>query len=193
MHEDGYWLEQLRQGDQSAFERLYAKYSAPLYRAVVVITRDHAAAEEILQESFVRLYKHAARLDRERPVLPWLHRVAINLSYNWLMRDRLRFTSLDHLVEHWKLRLTNKVEIEREYEVRARIDAVHEAIARLGFDQRVVIALFYLQGFSLAEVAEILDVPLGTAKSRLHYARKALERTLMADAQLRGVIAYEPL
>ncbi len=82
MHEDGFWLEALKGGDHAAFERLYEKYCAPLYRAVVAITRDHAAAEEIVQESFVRLYKHAAKLDRERPVLPWLHRVAINLSYN---------------------------------------------------------------------------------------------------------------
>ena len=193
MHEDGFWLEELKVGDHAAFERLYAKYSAPLYRSVMAITRDHAAAEEIVQESFVRLYKHAARLDRERPVLPWLHRVAINLSYNWLVRDRLRFTSLDNLVDRWKLRLTNKVEIEKEYETRARVNAVHAAIERLSFDQRVVIVLFYLQGFSLAEIADILSVPVGTAKSRLHYARKAMERTLLADAQFRGEVAYEPL
>jgi RNA polymerase sigma-70 factor (ECF subfamily) len=192
MHEDGQWLERLRCGDHTAFERLYEKYSAPLYRAVVAITRDHAGAEEILQESFVRLYKHAARLDRARPVLPWLHRVAINLSYNWLVRDRLRFTSLDHLLDSWKLRLTNKVEVEKEFEARARVNALHAAIDRLSFDQRVVIVLFYLQGFSLAEIADILSVPVGTAKSRLHYARKALERTLLADALFRGEVAYEP-
>ena len=193
MHEDGFWLEALKGGDHAAFERLYEKYSAPLYRAVVAITRDHAAAEEIVQESFVRLYKHAAKLDRERPVLPWLHRVAINLSYNWLVRDRLRFTSLDNLMDRWKLRLTHKVEVEKEYETRARVTAVHAAIDQLGFDQRVVIVLFYLQGFSLAEIGDILSVPVGTAKSRLHYARKALERTLLADAQFHGEVAYDPL
>ena len=107
--------------------------------------------------------------------------------------DRLRFTSLDNLVDRWKLRLTNKVEIEKEYETRARVNAVHAAIERLSFDQRVVIVLFYLQGFSLAEIADILSVPVGTAKSRLHYARKAMERTLLADAQFRGEVAYEPL
>ena len=193
MHEDGIWLERLRQGDQSAFEQLYTKYSALLFRAVVAITRDHAAAEEILQESFVRLYRHAARLDRARPVLPWLHRVAINLSYNWVMRDRLRFISLDHLVERWKVRLTHKVEIEKECEAREQHDVIHAAIARLDFDQRVVIVLFYLQGLSLAEIAETLNVPVGTAKSRLHYARKSLEQLLLADARFNREVAYEPL
>lgn len=193
MHEDGYWLERLRQGDKAAFEQLYEKYSKPLHRAVLAITRDHAAAEEILQESFVRLYKHAAKLDLDRPILPWLHRVAINLSYNWLVRDRLRFTSLDQLVERWRIRLTHRVEIEKEVEQNERVSTVRAAIERLSFDQRVVIILFYLQGFSLVEIADILNVPLGTAKSRLHYARKALERTLLSDAKFTGEVIYEPL
>jgi RNA polymerase sigma-70 factor (ECF subfamily) len=193
MHEDGHLLENIRTGDDAGFERLYQKYSAPLYRTVVAITRDHAAAEDILQESFVRLFKHAITLDRERPVLPWLHRVAINLSYNWVMRDRLRFVSLDHLLECWNLRLTGKVELEKEYDARARAGAVHSAVDKLDFDQRVVIVLFYLQGFSVAEISETLAVPVGTAKSRLHYARKALERMLLADALFRGEVAFEPL
>jgi RNA polymerase sigma-70 factor, ECF subfamily len=193
MQEDGYWLDRICAGDHDAFGQIYEKYSKTLYRAVVAITRDHAAAEEILQESFVRLYKHAARLDRDRSVLPWLHRVAINLSYNWLVRDRLRFTSLDHLLEHWHARLTHKVEIEKELEERERVNVVRAAIEELSFDQRVVIILFYLQGFSLIEIAETLDVPIGTAKSRLHYARKALERKLLADAKLVGEVVYGPL
>ncbi len=193
MHEDGYWLQRIWQGDKTAFEQLYEKYSKPLFRVVLGVTRDRAAAEEILQESFVRLYQHARKLDPERPVLPWLHRVAINLSYNWLVRDRMRFTSLDNLVEHWRIRLTNRVEVDREVEERERINIVREAIARLDFDQRVVIVLFYLQGLSLAEIAETLDVPIGTTKSRLHYARKALERMLLADAKFIGEVSYEPL
>jgi RNA polymerase sigma-70 factor (ECF subfamily) len=193
MHEDGHWLENIRRGNHAGFELLYQKYSAPLFRTVVAITRDHAAAEDILQESFVRLFKHAASLDRERPVMPWLHRVAINLSYNWLMRDRLRFVSLEHLLESWNLRLTSKVELEKEYDAHARAGAVHAAIDKLDFDQRTVIVLFYLQGLSLAEISETLAVPVGTAKSRLHYARKTLERTLLADALFRGEVVFEPL
>ena len=193
MHEDGYWLQKIWQGDKAAFEQLYEKYNKPLFRLVLGVTRDHAAAEEILQESFVRLYQHAHKLDPERPVMPWLHRVAINLSYNWLVRDRMRFTSLDNLVEHWHMRLTNRVDVDKEVEARERINVVRHAIARLDFDQRVVIVLFYMQGLSLAEIAETLDVPIGTTKSRLHYARKALERMLRADAQFIGEVSYEPL
>ncbi len=193
MHEDGYWLQRIWEGDKAAFEQLYEKYSKPLYRAVLAITRDHCAAEEILQEAFVRLYKHARRLDPERPVLPWLHRVAINLSYNWFVRDHMRFTSLDQLVEHWRIRLTHKVEVDKEVEQHERANAVREAITKLDFDQRVVIVLFYMQGFSLAEISDTLRVPIGTAKSRLHYARKALERTLLADKKFVGEVSYEPL
>ncbi|MBI1802066.1 MAG: RNA polymerase sigma factor [Chloroflexi bacterium] len=195
MHEDGYWLELIRRGDHEAFACLYEKYSKAVYRAVLAVARDPLAADEILQETFVRLYQHADSLDLERPVLPWLHRVAINLTYNWIMRDQRRFVSLDDLSGRWyalRALAGTAVEVERQVEQRERISAVRAAIEKLDFDHRVVIVLFYLQGFSLAEIGETLSIPVGTAKSRLHYARKALERRLLAESPFKGEVAYEP-
>jgi RNA polymerase sigma-70 factor (ECF subfamily) len=68
---------------------------------------------------------------------------------------------------------------------------VHEAIGRLDFPQRATIVLFYLEGFSLVEIAEIMDCPIGTVKSRLHYGREKLREALLADQRLPGAIAYE--
>ena len=69
-------------------------------------------------------------------------------------------------------------------------DVVRDAVASLGFKQRAVIILFYLQGFSLAEIGYILDCPVGTVKSRLHYACKALRQRLGSDQRLAGEVAY---
>jgi RNA polymerase sigma-70 factor (ECF subfamily) len=195
MHEDGEWLADVRCGNHATFERLYDKYSKPLFRAIVAITRDQPAAEEILQESFVRLYQNAAKLDPARPVLPWLYRVAINLSYNWVSRDHRRFTSLEDLMERCRVFFQHPLDVEKEVEKHVRADAVHKAIEKLDGLHRAVIVLFYLEDFSLAEIAEILKVPLGTAKSRLHYARKELERVLKSSetAQFNGKVSYELL
>lgn len=193
MHEDGEWLASVRCGNHAAFEQLYDKYNKPLFRAIVAITRDQAATEEILQEAFVRLYQNAAKIDPERPVLPWLYRVAINLSYNWVSRDRMRFVSLEDLIERCRVFFHHPIEVEAEVEKHLRDDVVHQAIERLAGEHRAVIVLFYLEDFSLAEIAEILGVPLGTTKSRLHYARKELERALKAEAQFKGEVSYELL
>jgi RNA polymerase sigma-70 factor (ECF subfamily) len=193
MHEDGEWLAGVRCGNQAAFERLYEKYSKPLFRTIVAITRNQAVAEEILQESFIRLYQNAGKIDPERPVLPWLYRVAINLSYNWVSRDHMRFTSLEDLIERCRAFFHHPIEVEAAVEKHVRDDAVHRAIERLPCEHRAVVVLFYLEDFSLAEVAEILHVPLGTAKSRLHYARKELEHALRSEAQFKGEVSYELL
>jgi RNA polymerase sigma-70 factor (ECF subfamily) len=71
--------------------------------------------------------------------------------------------------------------------------AVDEAICSLSMPQRVVIVLFYLQGFSLAEIAYVLDCPVGTVKSRLHNARRALKRRLTMDLSMSREAAYELL
>lgn len=67
------------------------------------------------------------------------------------------------------------------------------AIKALGMPQRVVVVLFHLQGLSLAEIAYVLDCPVGTVKSRLHHARKTLRRRLKADSRISGEMAYELL
>ncbi len=106
--------------------------------------------------------------------MPWLYRVTVNLSYSWLSRGKRRRSSdlIDHLVSpmgHAPDRVAEQVEMRQQ---------VREAIAALSIDQRVVIVLYYLNNLSLQDIAEILDLPVGTVKSRLYYARENLRRKL---------------
>jgi len=186
---DGQLLARVQAGDRCAFEVLYQKYSRPVFRTVLAITGERDTAEEILQETFVRLYAHAGQLDRTRPLLPWLHRVAVNQSYNWSVRWRMRLAALDHIVNRWFGGAQGDPAGDAERHELQRV--VQEAIDALPFTQRVVVVLYYLQEMSLAEIAQVLDCPVGTVKSRLHYARQNLERRLSQDRRVRPEVAYE--
>jgi RNA polymerase sigma-70 factor (ECF subfamily) len=188
MSEDAELVSRIRSGDLDAFETLYHRYKRQLYQAALAITGDTGSAEEILQDCFVRAYGAMGRVDTSRPLAPWLYRIAVNLSYNWINRHRHWPLSLDMLIEHLIANPAASPEHAAEgSEVR---ECVWEAVASLGFKQRAAVVLFYVQGLSLQEIAYVLDCPVGTVKSRLHYACKALRKKLSEDRRLSGEVAY---
>lgn len=188
MSEDAELVSRIRQGDFAAFETLYHKYKRPLYQTALAITNDHSAAEEILQDGFVRAYAALGQVDASPSLSPWLHRIIVNLSYNWTNRNRRWPLALDALLDG--LAVSPVASPEQAAEGNALREIVQQAVASLQFKQRVVVMLFYLQGFSLLEIAYILNCPVGTVKSRLHYACKALRKKLSEDRRLAGEVVY---
>jgi len=191
MVEDGELVSRIRGGDLNAFETLYHKYKGQLYRTVLAITNDQGAAEEILQDCFLRAYDNIDRVDGCSSLSPWLHRIVVNLSYNWAAKRRLRLVSLEDVLDG--LLISPRSSPERTLEREELLRVVYDAVSSLSMPHRVVIVLFYLQGFSLAEISYVLDCPLGTVKSRLHNARRALKKKLMHDSRVSGEAAYELL
>jgi RNA polymerase sigma-70 factor (ECF subfamily) len=187
--EDNELIPRIRLGDLAAFEALYDKYKGQVYRTALAIIRDRSAAEDILQECFLRVYAHIDKIDISRPLSPWIHRIAVNLSYNWVTKRQRWFPLLGEVVDQFVGDHHGSPEHILEREELQRI--VQEAIHSLSFAQRVVIILFYLNGFSLEEIAYILDCPVGTVKSRLYYGRQNLKRKLGADKRLPAGVAYE--
>jgi RNA polymerase sigma-70 factor (ECF subfamily) len=189
LSEDGRLISQIRQGNILALKVLYEKYSSQVYRTALAITRDREAAEDILQDCFIKVYVHIDKLDGSLPLSPWLYRVAVNQSYNWASKRSRWLRPLDDVIDRLVVPahtlpepVLERVEIQR---------VVQKAIASLSFEHRVVIVLFYLNGFRLNEIAFILDCPVGTIKSRLHYARRNLRRKLERDWHLAPEVAYE--
>jgi RNA polymerase sigma-70 factor (ECF subfamily) len=165
-------------GDLRAFETLYRKHERQVYRTALAILNNSQAAEEVLQDCFLRTYKHLHRLNGEPSVGPWLHRVAVNLCYSRLRHNYLSQVTVP--LESLSNRLFPSLgpspeESTQHSEISA---AIQRGIASLDFKHRSVVVLYYLQEFSLEEVAYILDCPVGTVKSRLHYARKELSQRL---------------
>ena len=175
-NEDARLLDQVARGDLRALERLFARYQRPIYQLALGVTRDAQTAEEVLQDTFYRLYTHAGRLDGAQPLLPWLYRVAVNLSYNQARRRRYWTEPLHALAERLRLPARRTPEhIAERRELQTLVRAILDALSP---NHRAVLVLHYMHEYSIQEIAEILDCPEGTIKSRLHHARKLLKDQL---------------
>jgi RNA polymerase sigma-70 factor (ECF subfamily) len=184
---------QLQRGSLDALGELYDRHRAMVYRTALVITGDQEAASDLLQDVFLRLYRFADRIDPTRPIEPWIYRMTANLSYTWVKRNRRFLRPLEDLAE-W-LAGSSKNQPYEAVEKRDDWDHVQQAVSGLPLPQRVVVVLYYLNDLSLQEISEILDVPVGTVKSRLHYGRKALKKNLgigrLGDAEKLPDFNYE--
>lgn len=187
---DATLVSQAQAGDVAAFEALYKKYSTMVFRTAYAILRDRYAAEEVTQECFVRAYRGLGRVEQCDSLGPWLHRIAVNLSYNWWRQThRHQILPLDSLAL-----LLRAAQADSPHAAARRaelISVLAEALDTLGFEQKATLVLFYLGGFSLEEIAYILDCPVGTVKSRLHYGRAKLRRTLEQMQYTIPEMAYE--
>ncbi len=176
---DGELIVRLQETDLEALGLLFERHRARVYRTALAIVHDPAAAEDILQDCFLKVYMNAKRIDPGRPLAPWLYRVTVNLSYTWLSRRKGQRASFDDAIEqivgparHAPDRVTEQLETRQK---------VRSAISALNLDQRVVVVLYYLNGLGLQDIAAILDLPVGTVKSRLYYARENLRGKLGAN------------
>lgn len=187
MLEDDELLAQIRRGDLQAFEAMYDKYKGQVYRTALAIAGDPSAAEDILQDCFLRLHANIDRIDGSVPILPWLHRVTVNLAYNLVAKRKRIVGSLDSVADDLAGASVSLERVAERSEVR---DRVQRAIDSLSFQQRAVVILFYLAEFSLEEIAYILNCPVGTVKSRLHYARNKLRSQLLDQVQESVEVSY---
>jgi RNA polymerase sigma-70 factor (ECF subfamily) len=167
---------QLQNGNLEALGDIYDRHRHLVYRTALAITGDHEAASDLLQDVFLRLHRFSAHIDVARPLEPWLYRMTTNLSYTWVKRSRRWLRPLEELAD-WLVgdgSHSDGARLEEEDDWRM----VQQAISALPLPQRVVVVLYYLNDLSLQEIAEILEVPSGTIKSRLHYGRLSLKKSL---------------
>jgi len=169
-------VARIRSGDPDAFEEFFTTYRRPVYITALAITRDPFLAEEILQDCFVRAYRARHRLRTDRSPLPWLHRVATNMCYSRIARRRMIMEPITALIGNLVADLTSRP--EQVVESREISEVLQRAIDTLPPKQQTAVILYYLHGYSLAESAEIAACHVGTMKSRVHYALKALRSRL---------------
>jgi len=169
-------VEAARAGDARAFESLMAREVDGVYRLALAITADEADARDVTQESMIAAWRGLEALRDPDRFEAWLRRVVVNAARMTLRsrrRRRLREIPADEIVGR-----------EPTHDpVAPRADALvlRSAVARLDADRRILLALYYLEGRSVGEVAEILGIPSGTVKSRLSAARQALLTALAAE------------
>jgi RNA polymerase sigma factor (sigma-70 family) len=172
-------VARMQSGELDAFEEFFDTYKRPVYTTALAITRDPFLAEEILQDCFVKAYRVRHRLDVHRSPLPWLQRVTTNLCYSRIARRRAIMEPLTALISNLVADLGSRP--DQVVESREIIEVLQRGIDALPPNQQTAIILYYLHGYSLAEAAEIADCKVGTMKSRLHYALRALRSQLPAE------------
>jgi RNA polymerase sigma-70 factor (ECF subfamily) len=177
--EDNELIARVARQEQSAFVALYDRYSSRVYTLILHMVNDRMLAEEILQETFLRVWRRAGQFDPQRGSLPiWLLTVARRTAL-----ERLRFESRRPALadgEEPSPFLESLPEPETTSE-EARWRSLYLAVQALPEEQRKVIELAYYQGLSQSEIAEELGIPLGTVKTRLRTGMLHLRQGWLAD------------
>jgi RNA polymerase sigma-70 factor, ECF subfamily len=166
----------LQAGSLEALGVLYDRHRGLVFRTALAITGDAEAAADLLQDVFLRLHRFAAHIDPQRPLEPWLYRMTTNLSYTWVKRRQRWLRPLEDVAE-W-LAGTRKETPAYQAEMDDSWRQVQQAVSALPLSHRGVVVLYYVNDLSLQEISEILDIPVGTVKSRLHYGRQAMKHSL---------------
>jgi RNA polymerase sigma-70 factor, ECF subfamily len=167
-----------RDGDAVAFESLVRSRMDAMYRLGLAILGDEADAADAAQETFVAAWRELPRLRDLDRFDAWLQRVAVN-SCRMVLRARGRRRIRE--IPLAEMELVDERALELAETGRLDAEILRAAIRHLSLDQRAILALHHLDGRPLAEAAEILGIPVGTAKSRLFKARTELEKALLEE------------
>ena len=167
-------IEQAREGDHAAFAALLDVRLARLDAAARLIVRDPELARDAVQDGLIRAWRDLRGLRDPDRFDAWLHRLVVNACLDQVRRRRRRVIE----VELSPIDTPARSDLAGDLADRELID---DALGRLDPGHRAVVALHYLLGLPLPEVASTMGIPLGTAKSRLHYALAAMRTTVAAD------------
>lgn len=174
--------------DPDNFARLVDRYQRLLFKYVYNIFRDYHLAQDLSQEIFLKVYASLSTYNIKYPFSTWLLRVAHNYSIDYLRKKKLNLVSLESKVGDTKVADSLAASLpaaSRAYELSREREQIKEAIFALDPDYRSVIFLRYIEGVKLEDIAYILNIPLGTVKSRINRARLLLQRRLK-DIELTG-------
>ena len=171
---EGWWVLRAQSGDREALSALLEAVQAPLFRYIVSIVRERPLAEDILQEVFIRIYRKLKWLEEPKMFRAWAYRIATRETFRHLKRER-RWS--EQVRDETALKMIPSPPPREEFapELLARLP---QLIASLSPASRAVIVLYYLHEMSLDEAAAVLQIPLGTVKSRLSYGLASLRQQL---------------
>ncbi|HTX42468.1 MAG TPA: sigma-70 family RNA polymerase sigma factor [Acidobacteriaceae bacterium] len=173
---DSALVERMMAGDENALSTLYDRYSGMLFAVLVRILKDTHAAEEVLQDLFLQLWRSAARFDAKRGSLPaWLMVIARNRAISRL-RGRERLLVQDDDDGFSMENLPAAVNLEDEASRAELTRKVRAAMAALPEEQREAVELAYFEGMTQTEIAARTGSPLGTVKSRVRAAMQSLKQ-----------------
>jgi RNA polymerase sigma-70 factor (ECF subfamily) len=174
---ESWWVLQAQSGNREALNELFRSVQDPLFRYIVSLVRDQNLAEDILQEVFIRIYRKLRWLREPEAFRAWTYQIASREAFRYLNRER-RWS--DQVRDEATLEAVPSIEHEREFPSEL-IQTLPQLVENLSPASRAVVVLFYLHEMSLVETAAVLEIPVGTVKSRLAYGLESLRRSLRSE------------
>ncbi|MBM7554143.1 RNA polymerase sigma factor SigW [Thalassobacillus pellis] len=176
-------IKQIKKGDHAAFEDVVTFYQNKVYQICFRMIGNKHEAEDLAQEAFIRAYTNIDRFDEKRKFSTWLYRIATNLTI-----DRIRKKKPDYFLDAevkgteglnmYSQLAADQALPEEEVESLELQTYIHKEILALPPKYRSVIVLRFLDELSLQEIADVLEIPVGTVKTRIHRGREALRKRL---------------
>jgi RNA polymerase sigma-70 factor (ECF subfamily) len=173
-----------QQGDEFAFEALYRRFARTVYTVAHHMLGNHHDADEVLQETFIRIFKNLSRLRSPQAFTAWVYQITVNLCMDYRkVRTRSRWEPLEGEEDrhsHFELATAKWVRNpEQVLENKELLTHITAAIDALPEQQKAVVLLHEVEGVSKKMISEILDCSLVTVRTNLHHARKKLRRKLV--------------
>jgi RNA polymerase sigma-70 factor (ECF subfamily) len=174
-------VESIISGDQQAFAELVDKHKSYAYTIAFKILQSRPEAEEAAQDSFIKAYHALSGFNRQSKFSTWLYRIVFNTAITYKRKNKQQFQSIENTVVEYDQ------ENEASLEKTDKKKYIEQALTRLNEADRTALTLFYLEEFSLEEIAEIMNAQANTIKVRIHRARQRL-----AD-ELKSILNREAL
>ena len=187
--------------DQARFADLAMPFMGPLYAAALRMTHNPTEAEDLVQETYLRAYRGFGGFEEGTNLKAWLYRILTNTYINSYRAKQRRpeETELDSLDDFYLYRRIGGIEealaarsAEDELMDLFTDDEVKQALEDLPENFRLAVLLADVEGFSYKEIAEMLEIPIGTVMSRLHRGRKSMQKALFEFAEGRGLVPPSP-
>ncbi|QWH18136.1 sigma-70 family RNA polymerase sigma factor [Bacillus mycoides] len=166
------WLYKMESGDQEAFQVIYKLTSKDIYRTVVfLLGNQHQDVDDIVNEVYIKMWKSVTNYDMNRSFRFWLHGLVVKQVQDWRRKSWRRFRIFEKkkMYEQDRSYIMDEGILHKE----TRSELV-EVVQKLSYKHREVVIMRYFHEYSLDEIAALLQIPVGTVKSRLHLALKRL-------------------
>lgn len=170
-----------RQNDSRAFDQIVKRYQQKLYYVVIRIVLNHEDANDVVQDSFLKAYRNLERFDENYRFYTWIHRIAVNTAINLVQHRKHRESSLEQHKEDNGFDPADNSVHENDFEFNELKHQIKTALKCLSPEMRAVFILRVYEEFSYREIAETMDISIGTVMSRLNRARKNLKLYLQKE------------
>ncbi len=183
-HEDQHLVEKAKEGDQDAFSSLMSKYRDSIFFMVLKMVNNRNDAEDLTMESFAKAFNNLKRYDTKYAFSTWLFKIATNNCIDYIRKKKLDTHSIDEPIKTEKGEIhsvnikTEHPNPEQKIEKGERIVSVRSAVKKLKDKYRTLIEMRYYEELSYDEIAEQLDLPLGTVKAQLYRAKELLSNIM---------------